>query len=144
MSAWSRRYEGFDPDQEGLREALCTLGKGYFATPAVAPESNADGVDYPGHTLLAVTTVLDHILTGTPWRTRAWSMCRTDCPSLSGWRVPTGPMYPTWNSSTTNQKLDLHRGVLTRSLEIARLAQAWLRTTGRSTATKSRKGYGTR
>ncbi|MFT6591729.1 MAG: hypothetical protein ACJA2P_002587, partial [Rhodoferax sp.] len=31
-TAWSLVFDGFDPLQEGLREALCTLGNGYFAT----------------------------------------------------------------------------------------------------------------
>ena len=31
-SEWSLVFEGFDPAQEGIREALCTLGNGYFAT----------------------------------------------------------------------------------------------------------------
>ena len=47
-SEWSLRYDGFDPGREGLREALCTLGNGYFATRGAAPESVADGVHYPG------------------------------------------------------------------------------------------------
>ena len=41
-------YEGFDPEREGLREALCTLGNGRFATRGAAPESRADEVHYPG------------------------------------------------------------------------------------------------
>ncbi|MBE1878262.1 glycoside hydrolase family 65 protein [Myceligenerans pegani] len=41
-------YEGYDPEAEGLREALCTLGNGYVATRGAAPESRADGVHYPG------------------------------------------------------------------------------------------------
>ncbi|MCF8108543.1 MAG: hypothetical protein K9J81_06080 [Desulfohalobiaceae bacterium] len=32
MSSWIYAYDGFDPENEGLREALCTLGNGYFAT----------------------------------------------------------------------------------------------------------------
>ncbi len=39
---------GFEPEQEGLREALCTLGNGYFATRGAAPEADADEVHYPG------------------------------------------------------------------------------------------------
>ncbi len=31
MNHWSLRYEGFDPDTEGLREAMCTLGNGFLA-----------------------------------------------------------------------------------------------------------------
>ena len=45
---WALVYEGFDPAQEGLREALCTLGNGCFAIRGAAPESSADDVHYPG------------------------------------------------------------------------------------------------
>ncbi|MFE9118587.1 glycoside hydrolase family 65 protein [Streptomyces sp. NPDC007172] len=44
--AW--RYEGYDPGQERLRESLCTLGNGYFATRGALPECTADSVHYPG------------------------------------------------------------------------------------------------
>ena len=36
------------PKKERLREALCTLGNGYFATRGAAPESEADPIHYPG------------------------------------------------------------------------------------------------
>ena len=48
MNDWSLVYEGYEPAQEGLREALCTLGNGYFATRGAAAEAVADGVHYPG------------------------------------------------------------------------------------------------
>ena len=48
MSAWTLAYDGYDPPGERLREALCTLGNGYFATRGAAPESAADAVHYPG------------------------------------------------------------------------------------------------
>ncbi|MFD5813846.1 glycoside hydrolase family 65 protein [Streptomyces sp. NPDC127038] len=41
-------YEGYHPAQERLRESLCTLGNGYFATRGAAPECAADSVHYPG------------------------------------------------------------------------------------------------
>jgi trehalose/maltose hydrolase-like predicted phosphorylase len=41
-------YDGFNPPDEGLREALCTLSNGYFATRGAAPEADADAVHYPG------------------------------------------------------------------------------------------------
>ncbi len=46
--AWRLGYEGFDPENEGLREALCTLGNGYFCTRGASPESAADDTHYPG------------------------------------------------------------------------------------------------
>ena len=45
---WTLSYVGFDQAAEGLREALCTLGNGYFATRGAAEESEADEVHYPG------------------------------------------------------------------------------------------------
>ena len=45
---WTLRYDGFEPDREGLREALCTLGNGYFATRGAAEEAEADDIHYPG------------------------------------------------------------------------------------------------
>jgi len=48
MRNWSLVYESFEPDDEALREALCTVGNGYFCTRGAAPEAAADGVHYPG------------------------------------------------------------------------------------------------
>ncbi len=48
MNNWTLVYEGFEPSEESLREALCTLGNGYFATRGAAPESEADEIHYPG------------------------------------------------------------------------------------------------
>src|SRR6476469_2873155 len=45
---WLWTYHGYEPEKEGLREALCTLGNGYFATRGALPESSADGTHYPG------------------------------------------------------------------------------------------------
>ena len=47
-SAWSLVFEGFDPAQEGIREALCTLGNGYFATRGAVAGAVADDIRYPG------------------------------------------------------------------------------------------------
>ena len=47
-SAWSLVFEGFDPAREGRREALFTLGNGYFETRGAAAWAVADDVHYPG------------------------------------------------------------------------------------------------
>ncbi len=49
MTAWSLVYDTFDPKQEGLREALCTLGNGYFATRGAAPRVRGGRGPLPGH-----------------------------------------------------------------------------------------------
>jgi alpha,alpha-trehalase len=48
MDPWTLVYQGFDPQKEALREALCTLGNGYFATRGASAQADADDVHYPG------------------------------------------------------------------------------------------------
>ncbi|WP_328835257.1 glycoside hydrolase family 65 protein [Streptomyces europaeiscabiei] len=48
MTGWFWEYEGYEPADERLRESLCTLGNGYFATRGALPECAADDVHYPG------------------------------------------------------------------------------------------------
>ena len=47
-SQWNLIYDQYEPKQEKLREALCTLGNGYFATRAAHEESRDDDHHYPG------------------------------------------------------------------------------------------------
>jgi len=47
-SVWMLAYDGFDPGRQGLREALCAVGNGYFVTRGALPEAEADEVHYPG------------------------------------------------------------------------------------------------
>lgn len=48
MTGWIWEYEGYDPAEVRLRESLCTLGNGFFATRGALPECAADDVHYPG------------------------------------------------------------------------------------------------
>src|ERR1700745_2890302 len=41
-------YDGFDPQAEGLREALTSTGNGYLCVRGAAEWEDADGVHYPG------------------------------------------------------------------------------------------------
>lgn len=41
-------YEGCQPARETLRESLCALDNGYFATRGALPECTADEIHYPG------------------------------------------------------------------------------------------------
>ncbi|MFF8941557.1 glycoside hydrolase family 65 protein [Streptomyces sp. NPDC014864] len=48
MTGRTWEYDGYRPAQERLRESLCALGNGYFATRGALPECAADDVHYPG------------------------------------------------------------------------------------------------
>ncbi len=48
MTGWTISFTEFEPGQQGVREALCTLGNGYLGTRGAFDEACADGVHYPG------------------------------------------------------------------------------------------------
>lgn len=116
MSAWALVYEGFDPKSERLREALCTLGNGYFATRGAAPEAEADGVHSPGTYLAGgynrlQTKVADRMVEN------------EDLVNMPNWLVMRfRPEGGEWlNPETTEvlayrQELDLKEGVLSRTV----------------------------
>jgi alpha,alpha-trehalase len=47
-SPWQMVYTDWDPGKQPLREALCTLGNGYFATRGAFEEVTAEDMHYPG------------------------------------------------------------------------------------------------
>ena len=48
MNDWVIEYDGRDVSKHPLREALCTLGNGYFATRGAMEEKIANEYNYPG------------------------------------------------------------------------------------------------
>ena len=114
LDTWVLAYEGFDPDQEGLREALCTLGNGYFATRGAAPEARADDVHYPG---TYVAGCYDRLVTEVAGR----AVDNEDIVNVPNWlpltfRIAGGEWFDVRRLDLLGyrQELDLHRGVLTR------------------------------
>ena len=111
---WLLVYQDFQPEQEGLREALCTLGNGYFATRGAAPESNADGVHYPGtyiagcynrlNTNISGETIENESLVNAPnWLTLAFRIENDDWFDLQHVKL-----------LDFRQELDLRKGILSR------------------------------
>jgi len=47
MSEWSLVYDHYDPKEQGLREALCATGNGYFCTRGAFPWVKANDIHYP-------------------------------------------------------------------------------------------------
>jgi alpha,alpha-trehalase len=116
MSEWIFRYDGFDPAKQGLREALCTLGNGYFATRGAAEGGEAGDVHYPGTYLAGCynrleTTVGDRVVVN------------EDLVNLPNWlrlrfRFDDGPWFElsAVDVLAYQQELDLKNGLLTRRL----------------------------
>ncbi|MCH7979225.1 MAG: glycoside hydrolase family 65 protein [Acidobacteria bacterium] len=116
MTAWSLVYEKFDPDSEGLREALCTLGNGYFATRGAAPEAEAGAVHYPGTYLAGGYNRLTTEIAGRPIENE-------DLVNFPNWlpltfRIARGKWFNLLAVEILSyrQELDLKRGVLLREV----------------------------
>ena len=117
MSIWSLVYEGYHPDQEGLRETLCALGNGVFTTRGACPEVDADGTHYPGTYASGVYNRLTTELAGR-------SIENEDLVNLPNWlpltfRVDGGPWFhiDQVELGEYTLELDIRRGVLTRLLQ---------------------------
>ena len=74
---WTLVYEGFDPARQGLREALCALGNGYFVTRGALPEAKADGVNYPGSYVAGLYNRLTTEIAGLKVENEDLSTCPT-------------------------------------------------------------------
>ncbi len=113
---WVLAYEAYEPGQEGLREALCTLGNGYFATRGAAPDVAADGTHYPGTYLAGGYNRLVSEVAGR-------EVENEDLVNFPNWlpltfRIDDGPWFSidAVDILAFRQQLDVMRGVLTRDI----------------------------
>ncbi|MFB7559323.1 hypothetical protein [Streptomyces brevispora] len=119
MADWTWAYDGYDPEHEGLREALCTLGNGCFAIRGAAPECAADAFHYPGTYAAGCYNRLTSEVAG-------HRIENEDMVNLLNWlpvrfRLRDGPDTG-WLTPDTHclldhhQELDLRSGILERTL----------------------------
>jgi len=116
MKSWMLVYDGFDPEKEALREALCTLGNGYFATRGASAQCEAGGAHYPGTYLSGGYNRLETEIAGRVVENE-------DLVNLPNWlpldfRVNGGDWFRVERVEVLEyrQELDLKRGVLGRSV----------------------------
>jgi trehalose/maltose hydrolase-like predicted phosphorylase/beta-phosphoglucomutase-like phosphatase (HAD superfamily) len=115
-SVWTLIYDGFDPARQGLREALCAVGNGYFVTRAALPEAEADGVNYPG---TYVAGLYNRLATEIAGRT----VENEDLVNVPNWlplwfRVAGGPWFDVQQADVLDHRLelDMRHGTLLRHL----------------------------
>ncbi|MGP1677631.1 MAG: beta-phosphoglucomutase family hydrolase, partial [Burkholderiales bacterium] len=115
-SAWSLVFEDFEPAHEGIREALCTLGNGYFATRGAAAGAQADDIHYPGTYLAGGYNRLRTDISGRSVENEDL----VNCPNWLALAFRIGD--EDWFDARSvkllayRQELDLRRGMLLRSL----------------------------
>jgi alpha,alpha-trehalase len=131
-NAWSLIYEGFEPERQGLREALCALGNGYFVTRGALPETGADDVNYPG---TYVAGLYNRSYTEIAGRT-FWNEDLVNAPNWLPleFRVSGGEWFDVQKTEVLDQRLelDMRRGILTRHL-------LWQEPDGRRTSLDQRR-----
>jgi trehalose/maltose hydrolase-like predicted phosphorylase/beta-phosphoglucomutase-like phosphatase (HAD superfamily) len=115
-SVWTLVYDGFDPARQGLREALCALGNGYFVTRGALPEAEADGVNYPG---TYVAGLYNRLVTEIAGR----KVVNEDLVNVPNWlplafRVAGGAWFDVQQANVLDHRLELDmlRGTLIRRL----------------------------
>ena len=119
MSTWSFIYSGFDPEKEKLREALCTLGNGYFATRGSCSECSANHIHYPGTYLAGGYNRLKTEIAGRVIENE-------DLVNLPNWlplafRIPGEPWFSVdeVNIISYTQRLDIRKGILYREVHFS-------------------------
>lgn len=116
MNTWLWVYDSYEPENEGLREALCALGNGYFATRGAACESHADGIQYPGTYLAGGYNRLKTQIAGNVIQNE-------DLVNLPNWlqctfRIDAGEWFDLRKVDIISyrQELNLLEGILTRTI----------------------------
>lgn len=114
--AWELVYDDYRPDQERLREALCTVGNGYVATRGCAPEASACEVHYPGTYAAGVYNQLSDHIAGR-------AIENESLVNLPNWlsltfRVDDGPWFRVDDAELLSyrQVFDLRHATLTRTV----------------------------
>ncbi len=113
MTAWTLTYDTYQPQDQGLREALCTLGNGYFATRGAMAQVSADDTHYPGTYLAGGYNRLTTEIAGK-------EIENEDLVNMPNWlclkfRFTDGQWFSPENASIRSfrQELDMHQGMLT-------------------------------
>jgi trehalose/maltose hydrolase-like predicted phosphorylase len=118
VTAWSLAYDGYDPAEEGQREALCTLGNGFFATRGAAPESRADSVHNPGTYAAGCYNRLTDEIAGHLVENE--SMVNLPNWLMLTFAIDEGPWFELDDAEVLSfgQELDLRSGILIRRMEV--------------------------
>ncbi|TCN42225.1 trehalose/maltose hydrolase-like predicted phosphorylase [Kribbella orskensis] len=122
MNEWMLRFDDYDPADERRREALCTVGNGYFATRGAWAGSRASDHHYPGSYVAGLYNRLCDDIDGR-------TVENESLVNVPDWlplevAIDDGEWLTPDNSQVLDHQLelDLRRGVLTRRFRL-RVAQ---------------------
>ncbi|MFC3415397.1 glycoside hydrolase family 65 protein [Algoriphagus hitonicola] len=118
MSNFNIEYKGWKPEEQKLREAICTLGNGYIATRGAAEENKNDKFNYPGTYLAggfnrAKTKVSDKTIENEDFVNFPNWLCLSFRPEDGEWLD-----LEKFKVLHYNQTLEMKVGVLTREFRV--------------------------
>ncbi|HEX3205239.1 MAG TPA: HAD-IA family hydrolase, partial [Propionibacteriaceae bacterium] len=112
---WTLVYDDYDPERQGLREALCALGNGYFVTRGALSEAEADDANYPGTYVAGLYNRLVSEVAGR-------EVENEDLVNVPNWlplqfRISDGPWFDMQQPGVEDHRLelDMEHGTLIRS-----------------------------
>ncbi len=116
---WNLTYFGFEPEKERLREALTTVGNGYFGTRGCFEgEGITDDLHYPGTYIMGLFNKL-------PTEVHGKTIYNNDLVNLPNWlllqvRIDGGDYLHLCDLERLEYKhnLDLFNGIMSRSLRV--------------------------
>jgi len=121
LDSWLLNYHDYDLEKERSREALLTVGNGYFGTRGALEESSANSVNYPG---TYMTGLYNRLISKVGDR----DIENEDFVNVTNWlpvtfRIAGGPWLefdpePTFQVKDIHRTLDLHSGLLRRELVV--------------------------
>lgn len=118
MNEWIHRFDGYDPGDERRREALCTVGNGYFASRGAWAGASADENHYPGTYLAGYYNRLTDQVDGHEVENESLVNLPDWLPLTAA--IDDGDWLTPDNCEVVEhaQELDLSRGVLTRRFRL--------------------------
>jgi len=121
QDSWLLKYHDYDTEKERSREAMLTVGNGYFGTRGALEESRANKVNYPG---TYITGLFNRLVSKVGER----DIENEDFVNISNWlpvsfRIEKGPWLeftpePTFKVQEIHRVLDLRKGELSREMVV--------------------------
>lgn len=116
MNTWKLIYNKFNPEEESLRETLCTLGNGYLGTRGAVSETLATKVHYPGTYIAGVYNTLPTEIFGR----NIYNEDFVNCPNwlMLNYRIEDDAWFNRHKVKilTWKVELNMHKGMLSRRI----------------------------
>jgi beta-phosphoglucomutase family hydrolase len=116
---WTIEYFRYDPDQEGTRESLCSIGNGYFASRGAMEEIPANlDINYPGTYITGLYNRLESQISGKTISNEDFVNCPNWLPIT--YRIDNGDWFDPNQEKILefHRKLDFKNGILTKTMVV--------------------------